>query len=500
MRTLWAWLGAVLFAAVHFYFLPPAYNLLRQSGLETWAVIDTVRNQLDKSPTQGTFSVRGRDFLEAPDELFEGRSLYPNSNPRNGEKISQWEAFVTKNTPLPEDFFKIEPYIHPQGGSWVWFAHLNHPAYSKRDWLTKNSPRMHVVEQAFHAETNDENKLWKEVLTSITPSELDHLQNEGEQIVVTQNHALLLEKNDPDVISYSVLPIGEFRKILNNSIVELKYGDAIHCEIPEGLRSCWVLNKEKIADARTTIVSLFAIFVAVLALIILQLVRDRKRLRDRENADRLLMVQTLTHELRHPATGLRLSLEIFRDRYDDLDDPLREEFLRMTDQMQKLQRLIFASEQYLKADRKEKLFTFKRARIESFNEYLLDLLENYAQKISIQALAKDTPVLLDPYWFGMCVTNLVKNALMHGRPPIEVRAEVSGGVLKVFVSDSGKGLPEGKLDFKQRKPSTAGGMGLGLSLVARIANMMDGKLEYRAEPRPTFTLSMEMASENSSVG
>lgn len=85
------------------------------------------------------------------------------------------------------------------------------------------------------------------------------------------------------------------------------------------------------------------------------------------------------------------------------------------------------------------------------------------------------------------VRNLIQNALRHGAPPVEVEVAGDGVTVRLSVRDHGAGVPEGERSrvFEPfYRPSgrseTAGGWGLGLSLVRQIARHHGATLRYEA--------------------
>lgn len=105
--------------------------------------------------------------------------------------------------------------------------------------------------------------------------------------------------------------------------------------------------------------------------------------------------------------------------------------------------------------------------------------------------------------------NLIDNAIKYGQGPdgttrIRVEGKTEGKEIVVVVSDQGSGIAEAdrervlkrfvRLDASRTKP----GNGLGLSLVASVANLLDGKLVLNdAKPGLRAELRLPMASSES---
>jgi len=487
--------------------LPQSVRVLRQSETNPELLEQELLEKVEAAASPGMFNLREYAAKGSAGELFEADFLYPvdEAPPVNAQffelscapaetgdaKSRAWINYKCKNAPLPKDFFSKPPLRHPLGGSWAWYAHLYEKEFESPGWLKGQAALLHIQEQAQGLEHPPQARLWQAVVADLTPAIFGLLEDRNERLVETKKYLL---SRGREAGEFRVLTKDTWRALKNETVLDLRTNYYGECALPAGWSSCWILDRGKILRAKAVLLGFGAGVILLVTFLFVQLLRERRAILARAASDRLLMVQTLTHELRHPVTGLRLSLETFRDRYDDFDDNLKGEFLRMTGQMQKLQRMIKASEQYLQSDQGEQLFSFKKVKIDSLNDFLLDVLDPYQDKIAVETLKNDTAVEIDPYWYGMCVTNLVKNALMHGQKPIHVKAEIQSGKLVVTVADSGQGLPgegRGYLDATPKK-STGGGMGLGLSLVARIIRLMGGELSYQHKPGPVFTLTMEI--------
>ena len=79
------------------------------------------------------------------------------------------------------------------------------------------------------------------------------------------------------------------------------------------------------------------------------------------------------------------------------------------------------------------------------------------------------------------VTNLIENAITHGKPPIEVSIEHAegSGTITVMLADLGPGIPADRLDrvfdrfYRGDEARSAGGNGLGLAISAALLSSME---------------------------
>lgn len=83
----------------------------------------------------------------------------------------------------------------------------------------------------------------------------------------------------------------------------------------------------------------------------------------------------------------------------------------------------------------------------------------------------DVRATVDPTLVRRAVANLLDNARVHGKGAVAVRIERRARQIAVEVDDAGPGMPaDRRADaFRAFVPSRAGGLGLGLALVSRIA-------------------------------
>jgi len=97
-----------------------------------------------------------------------------------------------------------------------------------------------------------------------------------------------------------------------------------------------------------------------------------------------------------------------------------------------------------------------------------------SSKVSIKCNFPDRPflVLMNESLFGWVIENLIKNAVdaMNGKGNINIEVTETGKLIKIDVSDTGKGIPKSKFKtvFHPGYTTKKRGWGLGLSLVKRI--------------------------------
>ena len=98
----------------------------------------------------------------------------------------------------------------------------------------------------------------------------------------------------------------------------------------------------------------------------------------------------------------------------------------------------------------------------------------------------DGPVRCDPGRLEQLLSNLLANALAHGRPhsPVRVRAAFEGNDVVIEVHNHGEPIPADRLDkvFAPfwRRTVAREGLGLGLYICSQIARSHGGQVTVRS--------------------
>lgn len=217
----------------------------------------------------------------------------------------------------------------------------------------------------------------------------------------------------------------------------------------------------------------------------------------RVNKIRRDFVANVSHELKTPATSLKLLAESLEECLDE--DPVQARF--------------FAAQLRSETERLAQLTTdlLDLARLESqeTTEYphLVDLrgvlmtvlarLRRVARRKDITLLwkrfgkAAQYTVYGDETQLVSMFTNLVENAIKYTPPGgrVEVTGEMNDSEIVVGVSDTGIGIPEGKLSriferfyrVDKARSKATGGTGLGLSIVRHVAENHGGRVTVQSK-------------------
>ncbi len=199
-----------------------------------------------------------------------------------------------------------------------------------------------------------------------------------------------------------------------------------------------------------------------------------KRLRAAE-ADRVLMLGGVSHDLRTPLTKLRLTLAMMKNADPELVAGAERNVIRIECMLGQF--LDFARGFEADEPRAVSLRTLLQQAIESCSE---------PAEVAVDAppdfmiLAKEAALL-------RALDNLLANALRYGKPPVEVTARIGDEELTIEVRDSGNGVSPDEAQelirpFARGNNARAGeGTGLGLAIVDQVARAHGGALEFEQD-------------------
>jgi two-component system sensor histidine kinase MprB len=207
------------------------------------------------------------------------------------------------------------------------------------------------------------------------------------------------------------------------------------------------------------------------------------------------LVADAGHELRTPLTSLRTNIELLTQAGASLPEDARAELL--TDVRAQLEELTNLVGDLVELARDE-----PTAAVVGTVE-LHEVLDHAVARVRRRAPTLSFSVEADPWYvegdaaaLERALTNLLDNAAKWSPPDGTVRAALHGGV--VTVDDEGSGIPESDLPhvferfYRSADSRALPGSGLGLSIVAQVAERHAGTVEAGASPsggtRMTFRL------------
>jgi signal transduction histidine kinase len=196
---------------------------------------------------------------------------------------------------------------------------------------------------------------------------------------------------------------------------------------------------------------------------------------------KLNFVAIASHELRTPATSIYGALTTLVHRLE-LPQATRDQLIEMAyQQSDRMRRLIEQLLDLSRLDARAIQVVPRPIVLSSVFGEIVAAAVPPGSHVEVDVPA-DLAVVADPLVLERIVTNLLTNAVRHGLPPIRVSATRQDTSLRVFVEDSGAGVPEELRErlFDRFTRSDAGiGSGLGLAIARAYAQAAGGELFYR---------------------
>jgi two-component system OmpR family sensor kinase len=215
-------------------------------------------------------------------------------------------------------------------------------------------------------------------------------------------------------------------------------------------------------------------------------------------------VADASHELRTPLAAVRAYAELFSrgaaQRPEDLERSMRGisgESERMTVLVEDLLLLARLDE--------GRPLEREPVRLERLVEDAVDTARTVDPDRPIGLKLEPAPVVGDQTRLRQVIDNLLSNVRAHtpAGAPVDVRVSTSNGSAVVAVADSGRGLADGDAErvFRrfyradESRSRASGGVGLGLAIVAAVAEAHGGTVAATSDPGQgaTFTVTLPLA-------
>ena len=263
---------------------------------------------------------------------------------------------------------------------------------------------------------------------------------------------------------------------------------------------------EKLSGARFSLedISLLNTISVQSGLALGRIMTEGELLREQEESERLVelnrlksyFVSSVSHDLKTPLTSIRMFAEIMNDR-DDLPRQKAKEYLGIIEgEADRLSRVITNVLDFAKIEKGTKDYLFKPVDL---NVLALEVVRSLEYQLHSQgftihtllstevlAVSADRDAVFD------ALTNLITNAIKYSpaeRKNIMLRSATENGFATISVEDEGYGIDQGEIEkifesfyrIGDPRVKSAGGAGLGLSLVKHTMDAHHGKVEVKSE-------------------
>ena len=200
-----------------------------------------------------------------------------------------------------------------------------------------------------------------------------------------------------------------------------------------------------------------------------------------------------SHELKTPLTILRGEIEIALkstktpEQYREVLKSNYEETLRLINIVDKMFFISRAENTRVKLNK-------NKVGLYDFLDEIIKRSEALGREKNVQIILKcekDSEIEIDVTLMKQAIVNLIENAIKYGDEgePIYVKTEVlENNSVRVSIINKGEGIAEENLEkiferfYRSKTQKTAGGIGLGLSIVKSIVNWHGGEVTVKSKP------------------
>lgn len=213
-------------------------------------------------------------------------------------------------------------------------------------------------------------------------------------------------------------------------------------------------------------------------------------------------VSMASHEFRTPLSSVQLSASLI-SKYADAGEKanIEKHVSKIKNSVANLTTILndFLSLERLEAGKVE--LNFQRFDLVKLAEEIIEEMQLIAkdnQHIIYQHTGSESEVELDPNLLKNCVINLIGNAIKYSGENtfIEFNTEINAQGCLITVKDNGIGIPDKEQSqlfepfFRANNTGNIPGTGLGLNIVARYTQLMNGTVSFESHLNQGTTFSI----------
>jgi len=218
-------------------------------------------------------------------------------------------------------------------------------------------------------------------------------------------------------------------------------------------------------------------------------------------------VSIASHEFRTPLTSIQLSVSLIEKYAEPFNNPnIIKHVGKIKHAVGNLTSILndFLSLEKLESGKQEPLFhDFDLVKFAEAITEEMQALAKQNQNIIYQHTGTKSAIRLDQNLLKNCIINLINNAIKYSGENtfIGFTTEINERECIITVSDNGIGIPDAdqkhlfEAFFRAHNTGTIPGTGLGLNIVARYTNLMNGTINFKSEVNQgtLFTITFPMS-------
>jgi len=191
------------------------------------------------------------------------------------------------------------------------------------------------------------------------------------------------------------------------------------------------------------------------------------------------LIAALSHEMRTPLARIRFALAVIANSDDD---KLNAKLAAMNNDVQEVDDLIASMLNYARLDHPDIEMHLQAVPTVEWLEQIAGKSRTASIHIELQTTGAPDKVWMDPRLMELALSNLLVNATRYADKIVRCSLSLQDASYALTVEDDGQGIPEEERDkvFKaftridDSRNRETGGYGLGLAVVARVAELHGG--------------------------
>jgi two-component system sensor kinase FixL len=218
-------------------------------------------------------------------------------------------------------------------------------------------------------------------------------------------------------------------------------------------------------------------------------------------------VSMASHEFRTPLSAIQLSASLIEKYAQSFESPnISKHVAKIKNAVGNLTTILndFLSLEKLETGKVEPTFTrFDLVKLSEEITEEMQMIAKQNQNIIYQHTGTNSVIDLDPNLLKNCILNLIANAIKYSGENtfIEFNTELNDENCVITVKDDGIGIPESdqkhlfEAFFRAHNTGNIPGTGLGLNIVARYADLMNGTVDFKSSVNEgtIFTISFPIS-------
>ena len=199
------------------------------------------------------------------------------------------------------------------------------------------------------------------------------------------------------------------------------------------------------------------------------------------------LIAALSHEMRTPLARIRFALAVIDDK---AEDALKQKLRAMNEDVEEIDDLVSSMLNYARLDHPDIEMHWQAVPIENWLDRIIEKVPGGAIRVEEGAGNSPDTVRMDPRLMELALSNLLVNATKYGERKVLCASMQEGSNHVLTVEDDGQGVPidERETVFKaftrldDSRNRETGGYGLGLAVVARVAELHGGTASIDTSP------------------